>query len=75
MFATFEMGDPAISFSRYTGMARGPNNGVAQRHDLVDELHELITVDERITHLRAIFRSSGLIPYGSSAGGLNEIGK
>jgi hypothetical protein len=35
--ATFETGDPAISFSRYKGMARGPNNGVAQRHDLVDK--------------------------------------
>jgi hypothetical protein len=34
--ATFETGDPAISFSRYKGMARGPNSGVAQRHDLVD---------------------------------------
>jgi hypothetical protein len=40
---TFEVGDPAVSFSRYTGMARGPNSGVAQRHDLVDGSHKLIT--------------------------------
>lgn len=70
------MGDPAISFSTYTGMARDPKSGVAQRHNLANKLYEIITnIAGVITHRRAIFRSSGLIPYGSSAGGLNEIGK
>lgn len=31
---TFEAGELASNFSKYTGIAIGPNSGVAQRHDL-----------------------------------------
>ena len=35
IYHTLVVGDPAISFSRKTGIAKGPNSGVAFRHALV----------------------------------------
>jgi len=72
----FVAGVPAFNFSRNNGIAGFPNAGVAIRHFLI----MIVSTDMRLvkkfqSHLSDCFKSSEVIPYGSSGGGLNVMGK
>lgn len=72
---TFVAGDPAVSFSRKTGIAKGPNAGAALRQDLPVIKTLDSSLASGLAHWSAVLRSSVVIPYGSLGGGRNVIGK
>lgn len=72
---TFVARDPAVSFSKKTGIARGPNNGVAHKHCLRGVPISLCNHRMACNYLKAARKSSLLIPYGSLGGGRKVIGK
>jgi len=61
---TFVLAEPADNFSRNNGMAKGPNRGVALKQDLQERIWIVMwtRMVADVTHLRACFRLSGVMP-------------